>query len=172
MSDLCEHPILLRMRRPPRRVADGASPHVFPSVEEYYKREYFEAMDIIKGELERRFAQENFLFARQTEELLLSSANAKPVNLPERMKSIYCNHLDMDKLMVQLRMLPDAVRTTLLNGIPIKQATRIQTFCQVFNNQPTCSLKIHLSEIHSLLRIYITIPVTTSTAEHSFSALR
>ena len=77
-SDLCEHSVLPRMRRPPRRVDDGASPHVFPSVEEYYRREYFEAIDIIKGELERRFAQENFLFARQTEELLLNSANAKP----------------------------------------------------------------------------------------------
>ena len=28
-SDLCEQPILPRMRRPPRRVDDGASPHVF-----------------------------------------------------------------------------------------------------------------------------------------------
>lgn len=169
-SDLCEHPVLPRIRRPPRRVDDGASPHVFPSVEEYYRREYFEAIDIIKGELERRFAQENFLFARQTEELLLSSANAKPINLPERMKSIYCNDVDMDKLMVQLRMLPDAVKTTTLDGITIKQVTRIQTLCQVFNNQP--SLKILLSEIHNLLRIYLTIPVTTSTAERSFSALR
>ena len=85
------------------------------------------------------------------------------------MKSIYCNDLDMDKLMVQLHMLPDAVKTTLLNGIPIKQVTRIQTLCQVFNNQP--SLKILLSEIHNLLRIYLTIPVTTSMAECSFSAL-
>ena len=77
----------------------------------------------------------------------------------------------MDKLMVQLHMLPDAVKTTLLDGIPIKQVTHIQTLCQVFNNQPIASVKILLSEIHNLLRIYLTIPVTTSTAERSFSAL-
>ena len=59
-SDLCEHPVLPRMRQPPRQVDDGASLHVFPSAEEYYKREYFEAIDIVKGELEWRFAQENF----------------------------------------------------------------------------------------------------------------
>ena len=109
------------------------------------------------------------MFARQTEELLLNSANAKPINLPERMKSIYCNDLDMDKLMVQLCMLPDAVKTTLLDGIPIKQVTCVVTLCQMFNNQP--SLNILLNEIHDLLRIYLTIPVTTSTAEHSFSGL-
>ena len=159
------------MRRPPRLVDDGAllHVHVFPSVEEYYKREYFEEIDIIKGALERRFAQENFLFARQTEELLLNSANAKPINLPERMKSIYCNDLDIDKLMVQLCMLPDAVKTTLLDAIPTKQVTRIQTLCQVFNNQP--SLKILLSEIHSPVRIYLTIPVTKHQRQNAVSLL-
>lgn len=144
--------------------------HVFASVKEYYRREYFEAIDIIKGELEQRFEQENFLFARQVEKLLLKSANAKAVDLPERMKSIYCNDIDMEKLMVQFQLLPDAVKTTLLDGIPIKQVTRIQTLCQVFNHQS--SFKTLLSEVHNLLRIYLTIPVTTSTAERSFSALR
>ena len=68
--------------------------------------------------------------------------------------------------MVQLQMLPDAVKTTPLDGILIKQVTRIQTLCQVFNNQPR--LKILLSEIHNLLRIYLTIPVTTPMAERNF----
>ena len=86
------------------------------------------------------------------------------------MKSIYYNDLEMDKLMVQLRTLPDAVKTTTSNGITIKQVTRIQTLCQLFNNEP--SLKILLSELHNLLRNYLTIPITTSIAELSFSALR
>ena len=55
-------------------------------------------------------------------------------------------------------------------GIPIKQVTRIQTLCEVFNLQST--FKILLSEVHKLLRIYLTIPVTTSTAERNFSALQ
>ena len=62
-SDLCEHPVLLRTGQPPRQVDDDVSSHVLPSVEECYKREYFEAIDIAKGELEQRFAQETFLFA-------------------------------------------------------------------------------------------------------------
>ena len=55
-SNVCEQPVLPRTRRSsPRRIDDGAPQHVFASVEEYYKRDYFEAIDIIKGELERRF---------------------------------------------------------------------------------------------------------------------
>ena len=70
-----------RIRRPPRQIDDGAPQHVFASVEEYYKREYFEAIDIINGELERRFLQESFSFVGEIEKLLLDSANAKSANL-------------------------------------------------------------------------------------------
>lgn len=169
-SGLCEEPVLPRIRRPPRQIDDGAPQHVFASVEEYYKREYFEAIDIINGELERRFLQESFSFVGEIEKLLLDSANAKSANLPEKMESIYQEDLDMDKLKIQLKMLPDAVKVTPMHGIPIKQVTRVQTLCQVFNIQPT--FKILLTEVHKLLRIYLTILVTTSTAERNFSALR
>ena len=72
--------------------------NVFFFLEEYYKREYFEAIDIINGELERRFLQESFSFVRQIENLLLDSANAKSESLPEKVESIYHKDIDMDKL--------------------------------------------------------------------------
>ena len=147
-----------RIRRPPRRIYDDTPQYVFSSVEEYYKREYFEAIDIINGELERRFLQESFSFVRQIEKLLLDSANAKSASLPEKVKSIYHQDIDMYKLKIQLKMLPDAIKVTPMYGIPIKQVTRIQTLCEVFNLQST--FKILLLEVHKLLRIYLTIPVT------------
>ena len=45
-SNVCEQPVLQRIRRPPRRIDDGAPQHVFASVEEYYKKEYFEGIEI------------------------------------------------------------------------------------------------------------------------------
>ena len=54
-----------------RRINDGAPQYVFSSVEEYYEKEHFEAIDIINGELERRFFQESFSFVRQIEKLYL-----------------------------------------------------------------------------------------------------
>ena len=76
----------------------------------------------------------------------------------------------MDKLKIQLKMLPDTVKVTPIHGVPIKQVTCIQTICEVFNIQPT--FKILSLEIHKLLRVYLTIPVTTPTAERKFSALQ
>ena len=112
----------------------------------------------------------SFSFVRQIKKLLLDSANVKSASLPEKVKSIYHQDIDMDKLKIQLKMLPDAIKVTPMYGIPIKQVTRIQTLCEVFNLQST--FKILLSEVHKLLRIYLTIPVTTSTAERNFYALQ
>ena len=55
-----------------------------------------------------------------------------------------------------------------LDGIPIKQVTRVQTICEVFNQQQ--SLKTFLTEVHKLLKLYLTIPVTTASSERNFSA--
>ena len=42
-SELCEEPVLPRVRRPPKRIDDGAAQHVFPSINEYFRKEYYEA---------------------------------------------------------------------------------------------------------------------------------
>ena len=61
-------------------------------------------------------------------------------------------------------------KVTPTHGVPIKQLTCVQTLCQVFNIQPT--FKTQLSEIHKLLRVYLTFPVTTSMVERKISALQ
>ena len=65
------------------------------------------------------------------------------------------------RLHLQLQMLPDAIKTS---ATKIKKVTKINTFnCSVLNDQP--GMKGLLSEVHKLLRIYYTIPVTTASAE-------
>ena len=46
----------------------------------------------------------------------------------------------------------------------------MQTICDVFNKQ-TC-FKVMLSEVHKLVLLYLTVPVTIATAERSFSGLK
>lgn len=65
-----------------RRIDDGTAPeHRYSSVEEFYRKEYFQAIDSIKGDLENRFMQESFLLVRKIERLLLDSANGKDVSI-------------------------------------------------------------------------------------------
>lgn len=169
-SGLCDPPVLPRQRQLPRRIDDGASQHVHVSIEDYYRREYYQAIDTVIGELESRFIQESFLLVRKIETILLDSANGKAVSLPQEICSLYQKDIDFPKLKLHLQMLPDAIKAKPFDGIHIREVTKIQTICDVLNDQP--SVKSLLTEIHKLLLIYLTIPVTTATAERSFSALK
>ena len=105
-------PVLPRQRRLPKRIDDGAPQHVFTAVEDLYRKEYFEAIDCVKGELERRFHKDNFLFVRSIEAMLMNSANGKPFNLTQKFKDIYDKDINMERLYLQLQMLPDAIKTS------------------------------------------------------------
>lgn len=83
---------------------------------------------------------------------------------------MYKDDIDFQKLKLHLQMLPDAVKATPLDGIYVRKVTRVQTICDIFNEQP--SVKALLSEVHKLILIYLTIPVTTATAERSLSVLK
>ena len=89
-SRKCDEPVLPRHRRLPKRIDDGtAAEHRYSSVEEFYRKEYFQAIDNIKGDLENRFMQETFLLVRKIESLLLDSANGKDVSIPEKIRDLY-----------------------------------------------------------------------------------
>ena len=103
-----------------------------------------------------------------SEVLLLDSANGKPTTLSDDFVSLYTKDIDMEKLKLQLKLLPDAVKTVTPDGIPIRQVTRVQTLCDVLNTR----FKTLMSEVHKLLKIYLTIPVTTASSERNFSALK
>ena len=168
--DICDPPTLPRRRQISRSIDTGSSQHEFTSVDEFYRKEYFEVIDNVTGLLENRFQQEGFLLMRKMERLLLDSANSREVVIADEIKNLYSADIDFDKLSLQLKLLPDAIKAVPLQGIRITQVTKLQTICTVFEEQH--SLKVILSEIHKLIRIYLTVPVTTATAERSFSALR
>jgi len=68
-------------------------------------------------------------------------------------------------------MLPDLVKAYKESqGLPRLTVTRISTISDIIVNVPIA--REMFSEIVRLLRLYLTIPVTTATAERSFSSLR
>ncbi len=165
-AGMCGPPVLPRRRRLPRRIDDGGQQHHSTTIEDMYRVQYFKAIDCVKEELKRRFQQTNFLFVRDIESMLISSANGKSFSIPQKLKELYGKDLDCDKLSLQLQMLPDAIK----QDKRIKQVTKIQTICDILNDYP--AIKRMLSEVHTLLKIYYTVPVTTASAERSFSGLK
>lgn len=52
----------------------------------------------------------------------------------------------------------------------IKKVTSIQTICDALNVNET--FKEMLQTVHQLLRLYLTVPISSATSERSFSALK
>ena len=60
-EDVTDQPTLPRARCPPRQIDDGAPAHVFDSPKSYFKKQYFEVLDLVTGELKKQFQQERGL---------------------------------------------------------------------------------------------------------------
>ena len=173
-KDLTDPPVLPRYRNPPKRLDGGSISHQFNSPKEYFRKQYFEVLDLLINELQRRFQQERGMpMAVLIEKLLLeySNASSSSKSLPTEL-DIYKNDIDLSKLNFQLQMLPDLIksRNQQVSNSPIKEVTNVKTIATMMNELPVC--KTMFSEISRLLQIFFTIPVTTSTAERTFSLLR
>ena len=73
-----EKPSLPRRRKTPRRLDDGSSPTLPTSVEDHYRRIYFEALDLIISCIEDRFNQPGYKTFRNVQELLIKAASEEP----------------------------------------------------------------------------------------------
>lgn len=170
-KDFTSEPVLPRQRKPPRRIDQGLPNHQYLSPRDYFRQQYFEVLDLLTEEMTRRFEQQSFAVLHEMERLLIDSCNGTVVQPSVDFKTMYAGDLGFDRLMIQLSMLPDLLRTANeQNHLGIKKVTSIRTVCELFN---MCDFaKTMMSEVDRLLRIYLTVPVTSATAERSFSSLR
>ena len=108
---------------------------------------------------------------KEIENLLVKSCNGITVQPSERFAEMHGKDLDLERLRTQLCMLLDLLRTANEEyELGVKKVTSIGTIVQLFI---TCSYsKTMLREVSRLLRIFLTVPMATATAERSFSALR
>lgn len=73
----------------------------------------------------------------------------------------------IERLKLQLSMPQDVIKTSSLS---VKKVTNVRTTVQAMNESHI--YKGMLLEVDKLLKLYLTFPVTTSTAERLFSLLR
>ena len=173
-----------RQRKLSRRRDDTGTQHTF-SVDvpqEYYKQQYFAVIDAILGQLRSRFSQSSMDRLGFIETVLLDAANGRVLNstvAPEHPLSVHEHFIDYEKLTQQQQMLSSVLETMneMKSGeyregayIPVKQVTSVRSLANVMNS---CEFaKTLCSEVFKLCIIYMTVPMTSATAEHSFSAMR
>ena len=173
-KDLTDPPTLPRQRRQPQLMDTGGTSHTFNNPELYFRQKYFEVLDTVGGELKHRFQQDRGMpMAAALEKVLLDATQETLTDdsLPRELE-MYSKDINVPNLTIQLKMLPDLVRAFNENNpaTAIKEVTTLRTLCDIMNGMP--SSKVMFSEVFTLLRLVLTIPVTTATAERTFSTLR
>ena len=127
------------------------------------------ACDLLIQELHDRFGQREVMKPIVTlESLLLKSANGEECiqELSDFNDSVYRQEFTVEKLEKQLGILVDVIHVELPE---VKKVTSVRSNCDALAKHANRNL---LSEVHKLLRLYLTIPITSCTSERSFSALR
>lgn len=164
---LTQPPSLPRVRKAPKRFDSNCPPHTFSAPVDFYRKIYYEVLDLMINELRRRFQHPSFVMLQHIEKLLITSINGGSMIPSNEFCTLYAEDIDIERLKIQLLLLPDLLSTTCSS---IKKVTSIRTIIELFNSNSFS--KSLLSQVDKLLRLYLTVPLTSSTAERSFSTLR
>uniref|UniRef100_A0A1X7V7W0 Uncharacterized protein n=1 Tax=Amphimedon queenslandica TaxID=400682 RepID=A0A1X7V7W0_AMPQE len=96
-------------RQPSRRYNSGTQEYTHSSPKELYRQQYYEVIDLLVNEIDRRFDQETFSILQEMETLVIQSCNNKKPTPSSRFSSMYND--DFHQLSHQLEMLQDLVTT-------------------------------------------------------------
>jgi len=161
-----DQPAVPRKRRPPRRIDDGSQP-VQLEPADYFKRQFYELLDIVMSTMTQRLQQPSLNLYANIETSLIAAANGQlsSNDLKDNLTAI-CEHFNSDleyrKLYQALEDLPVLVEN--------RQVTSLQDIIdKVVELGP--AKRLHAPLIR-LLTLHAVIPATSATAERSFSTLR
>ncbi|XP_064417257.1 zinc finger MYM-type protein 1-like [Latimeria chalumnae] len=171
-TGLIEAPAIPRRRRAPHHYDDGIEPHQWTTPEDYFRSQFFELIDLLTTVINRRFDQPTLLLLMSIEKILITAINGLPCSqIPEKIVDTYSGNIAFDRLLIQLAMLPDLLKThNKSSTMCITNVTKIGTIIEILTERPEmCSL---FSQVDILLRLYLTVPMSNATAERSFSCLR
>ena len=171
-ESITNEPTLPRQRQIPHRINDGCCNYQFSSPKDYFRQQYFETLDLLRSEIMWRFNQPTFDIMSEMENMLVHSCNQIDENKDyKNFDEMYKDDIDINKLKIQLSLLPDVLKTSNEeHKIGIKKVTKVKTICEMFN---VCKFpKTMLSEVDKVLRLYLTLPLTSPSAERCFSGLR
>ena len=157
-------PTLPRRRKAPRRYEIGESAPEHPSsVQDHYRRIYFESIDLAVAAITARFNQKGFQMLHKLETVL---TNIKQPQHPEMVKDVLTfygsDFHQSDRLKTQLHLLHTGSDKSLTDLESI--ITYLKTLDKV---EREC-----FSEVVKVVKLILVMPATNAVSERSFSALR
>ena len=174
-TEMCEDlglqlPVLPRRKRMPKRLEDYVGvrnpDHGCETPEDFYKGHFYSVIDLMVEKIEDRFNQDTLNYLIELEDLVISAANGNDFTLSDKFKVIVDGDVEISKLNSELTLLAAYTKEVKPS---VKEVTSVQTVLDVMKEG---KLNKVFSELHTLLRLYLTIPLSNASAERSFSALR
>ena len=107
---LTDEPCIPRHRKAPKWYNGGEPAHRYANAEERYRHAYFETFEMAAGEVER-FHQADLKIVKEIEMILLSAANGEVKSLAPIVLNYMDKDLDHERLMCQLSLFPDMIKT-------------------------------------------------------------
>ena len=137
-----------------------------------HRQQYFLALNKIINKLLRRLDQRDLNIIIDVENLLLKNANESQVDIciPESVIRTYEKDLNFENIKLVKAITRSYLKAHKITGYTIKKVTNIRTLCEIFNSNPV--VKMMCPELHVLLKLYMTVPVTTANTERMFSVMR
>ena len=161
---------LCRTRKPTCKLDHGSDSVHFDTSEDLYRSVHFEFLDLVTNFVKDRFDQPSFeIYYVAMEKVILDYAvNKNPDKISWDLVITYVkDDLDINRLRVQLQILPEIFK---VNTVEAESSTDMK--CVTKALLALGSANDMFSEVNKLVRLLFTIPVSSATAEHSFSALR
>ena len=155
-------PTLPRRKRPPRRFEIGeAAPEHPDTVQDHYRRIYFEVLDVLTAAIEGRFQQKGFQMLQKLEAILVEKS--LEFEVAQEVIEFYGNDLHQERLRAQLLALHSSDTDRLLSNLQ-----SIISFLRTLND---VEMEFY-SEVIKIAKLILVMPATNALSERSFSALR
>lgn len=127
-----------------------------------WKREFFQAVDIVTLELDRRFDQPGMKVAAQREKTVIDAVNGLYTGLTD-IAAHLPSQIDKSRLHMQLTLLGDLTKEK-----GLRTATDIADFLRGLHPQTQELLR----EVGKFMELCLCLPVSVASSERSFSTLR
>ena len=148
--------MLPRRTRAPRRIEIGTGEPTYPvTAQDYYRRIYFEAIDLMMNAIDQRFDQPSFDTYAKMESLLIKTLNSQDKSEKLKfMEKLYNNDVNISVLTTQMEILQ----------VLLKDKVEL-------SNQPNPEWEM-IKEVIVLCKLILVNPATSAAGERFLSTAR
>ncbi len=154
-------PTFPRRRKVPQRFEPGDSAPEYPiTVQDHYRRIYFQAIDRVMAAITSRFDQKGFQMLQKLETSLTAVEQSQQSEAINGITSFYGTDLNYERLQTQLHALHTC-------RSPLTDIESVITYVKFRSHVE----KEYYCEVIKVIKLVLVMPVTYAVSERSFSAL-